>query len=230
MDQIIGFLQHLMDADWILKNGGLYLVAFIIFAETGLFIGFFLPGDSLLFISGIIVANAKMNNPISQGPIDLMFWIVLIAICGIIGNAVGYWFGKKSGPLLYQRKDSLLFKRKYLMQAHEFYEKRGGGAIILARFLPVVRTFAPIVAGLVKMNYKKFFFYNVVGSITWVSSMMIAGYALGENEWVKEHLEYIIIGLVLVTTAPVLIKMITGKKKEYSKEEIDAYFDTLAKD
>src|SRR5690606_4516041 len=124
----------------------------------GLFIGFFLPGDSLLFISGIIVANAKMNNPISQGPIDLMFWIVLIAICGIIGNAVGYWFGKKSGPLLYQRKDSLLFKRKYLMQAHEFYEKRGGGAIILARFLPVVRTFAPIVAGLVKMNYKKFFF------------------------------------------------------------------------
>src|SRR5690606_29047068 len=111
MDQIIGFLQHLMDADWILKNGGLYLEAFIIFAETGLFIGFFLPGVSLLFISGIIVATAKMNNPSSQGPIDLMFWIVLIAICGIIGNAVGYWFGKKSGPLLYQRKDSLLFKR-----------------------------------------------------------------------------------------------------------------------
>lgn len=220
MHDLIELLKHLMNAEWladaVMQYGGLYLVALIIFAETGLFIGFFLPGDSLLFVSGLIVANKPA--PFGEGPLDLLYWIILIAAAGIIGNAVGYWFGRKSGPLLFERRETWLFKRKHLQQAKEFYDKRGGGAIILARFLPIVRTFAPIVAGVVKMDSKKFFFYNVIGSIAWVSSMMIAGYLLGENVWVKHNFEKIVIGLIVVTTGPVLFKMFFGKKKHPVQE------------
>lgn len=214
MNEFIEFLKNLMDADWIMAHGGLYLVAFIVFAETGLFIGFFLPGDSLLFVAGLILANSTNPAPLMAGPVDLTFWLLIISLCGIIGNFVGYWFGKKSGPLLFERRETWLFKRKHLIQAKEFYEKKGGGAIILARFLPIVRTFAPIVAGIVGMNFRKFVFYNIVGSFAWVISMMLAGYLLGENEWVKSNLEKIIIGIVLITTGPVLFKMFFGKKKQ----------------
>lgn len=204
----------LMNPDWITAHGGLFLVAFIIFAETGLLVGFFLPGDSLLFISGVVIAgSSKVHFPTENHIVNLIFWIILITIAAIIGNFVGYWFGKKTGPLLFERKDTWLIKKKHIHQAHEFYEKKGGGAVIFARFLPIVRTFAPIVAGVVKMDAKKFAFYNVVGAIAWVTSLIVLGFALGENVWVKEHLEVIIIGLVLITTAPVLLKMIFGKKK-----------------
>jgi membrane-associated protein len=213
MNELIDFLKNLTDADWINAHGGLYLVAFIVFAETGLFIGFFLPGDSLLFITGMIIANFKQPHPFDNNPVNLLFWICIIALCGIIGNMVGYWFGRKSGPLLFERRETLLFKRKHLIQAKEFYDKRGGGAIVLARFLPIVRTFAPIVAGVVKMDRKKFMLYNIIGSFAWVISMLTAGYLLGENVWVKNNLEKIVIGLIVVTTAPVLFKMFFGKKK-----------------
>ena len=220
MHDFIEFIKHLMNAEWLANTvmmfGGLYLVALIIFAETGLFIGFFLPGDSLLFVSGLIIANKPA--PFAEGPLNLIYWVVLITIAGIVGNAVGYWFGKKSGPLLFERRETWIFKRKHLQQAHDFYEKRGGGAIILARFLPIVRTFAPIVAGVVKMDGKKFFLYNVIGSVAWVSSMMTAGYLLGENVWVKNNFEKIVIGLVVVTTGPVLFKMFFGKKKHPVQE------------
>lgn len=209
--QLIEFVKHLMNADWIVAHGGLYVVMFIIFAETGLFVGFFLPGDSLLFIGGMIIAQspAPFANPL----FDLLYWTSLMSIAGIIGNLVGYWFGRESGHLLFERRDTLLFKRKHLVQAHEFYEKKGGTAIILARFLPIIRTFAPIVGGIVKMNFKKFFIYNIIGSVAWIVSMMTAGFLLGKNEWVKNNLDKIVIGLIVVTTAPVLFKMFFSKKK-----------------
>ncbi len=207
--------------------GGLYLVAFIIFAETGLFVGFFLPGDSLLFVTGLMIANSQ--SPFNNDFANLAYWITLITVAGVIGNAVGYWFGKKTGPLLFERKDTLLFKKKHVIQAKEFYDKRGGSAVILARFLPIVRTFAPIVAGVVEMDRKKFFFFNVVGCVAWVASMTLAGYFLGENEWVKHNFEKIVIGLILVTTGPVLFKMFFGKKKqpilEVGKDIIEETFD-----
>jgi len=215
MHDIIQFLKELMDAEklaaLVTLYGGLYLVALIIFAETGLFVGFFLPGDSLLFVTGLMIANS--NSPFDSGFLNLVYWIALISVAGIIGNSVGYWFGRKTGPILFEKRDTLLFKRKHVMQAREFYDKRGGSAIILARFLPIVRTFAPIVAGVVKMDRKKFFLYNVAGCIAWVASMVLAGYFLGENEWVKHNFEKIVIGLIVVTTAPVLFKMFFGKKK-----------------
>lgn len=211
MHEFLEFLKNLTDPVWISNHGGLYIVVLIIFAETGLFVGFFLPGDSLLFITGMIIANSL--SPFTNEAMNLVFWISLITVAGIIGNSVGYWFGKKSGPLLFERRDTWLFKRKHVLQAKEFYDKKGGGAIILARFLPIIRTFAPIVAGVVKMDIKKFTFFNIIGCILWVVSMIMAGYLLGGNEWVKGNLEYIVIGLIVVTTAPVLIKIFFSKKK-----------------
>lgn len=231
MHDIIELLKELMNAEklaaLVTLYGGLYLVAFIIFAETGLFVGFFLPGDSLLFVTGLMIANSQ--SPFNNDFANLVYWISLITFAGVVGNAVGYWFGRKTGPLLFERKDTLLFKKKHVIQAKEFYDKRGGSAIILARFLPIVRTFAPIVAGVVTMDRKKFFFYNVVGCVAWVSSMTLAGYFLGENEWVKHNFEKIVIGLILVTTAPVLFKMFFGKKKqpilEVGKDILEDTFD-----
>lgn len=218
MHEILEFIKNLIDPNWIMAHGGIYVVMFIIFAETGLFVGFFLPGDSLLFVTGMIISNSQ--SPFTSDPANLMYWISLIIICGIIGNFVGYWFGRKSGPLLFQKKDTLLFKQKHLHQAKEFYDKRGGMAIVLARFLPIVRTFAPIVGGVVKMDSKKFALYNVIGSVAWVTSMTMCGYLLGENEWVKNNLEKIIIIIIFITTAPVLFKMFFGKKKESNADGV----------
>jgi membrane-associated protein len=206
--------------------GGLWLLLFIVFAETGLFAGFFLPGDSLLFVAGIysdnlgrqFFRNIGIGNVENEWVALFILW-GLITVAGIIGNAVGYWTGRKIGPAMYSWPDRWLFKKRYLHQAHEFYERRGGGAIIIARFLPIIRTFAPIVAGIVRMERKKFGFYNIIGCILWVFSMLFAGHFL--HQWIlkqfgfdlKEHLEVIIIGIILVTTAPVLIKLIFGKSK-----------------
>jgi membrane-associated protein len=145
--------------------------------------------------------------------------MMLISAAGIIGNTTGYWFGRKVGPAMYQWKENMFFKQRYLQQAHEFYEKHGGGAIIVARFIPIVRTFAPIVAGIVQMDQKKFSFFNVVGCVAWVGSMLFAGHFL--QKWIlaqfgfdlKDHLEIIVLGIVAVTTAPVIMKLVFNKKK-----------------
>jgi membrane-associated protein len=205
--------------------GGLWFVVFVIFAETGLFAGFFLPGDSLLFVAGIYSFDlVKSGVGMDAGAfMNLIILGIIISIAGIIGNFVGYWFGRKSGPFLFERKDTFFFRKKYLFQAKDFYEKHGGGAIVMARFLPIVRTFAPIVAGIVGMEKKKFTFYNIVGCVSWVFAMLFAGHYLQElflhkfQFDLREHLELIVIGIVLVTTAPVIIKLIFGKSK--SQEE-----------
>jgi membrane-associated protein len=214
---MLEFVKGLMNvenlATLVTTYGGLYLVCLIIFAETGLFIGFFLPGDSLLFVTGLMIANSQSPNPTSHDGMNLVYWIVLIALAAIIGNMVGYWFGRKTGPLLFEKRDTLLFKKKHVRQAHEFYEKRGGSTIILARFVPIVRTFAPIVAGVVAMDRKKFVLYNIVGSLAWVSTMILPGYFLGGNEFVKANFEKIVLVMILVTTGPVLFKMFFSKEK-----------------
>ncbi len=216
MDAVITWIQdiyqavmkdRLVNGDWINAHGGLYLIALIIFAETGLFIGFFLPGDGLLFITGIILSKTFL--PFAEPVLNLLMWLAIITCAGVVGNMVGYWFGKKTGPVLFEKKDTWLFKRKHMEQAKAFYEKRGGTAIIVARFLPVVRTFAPIVAGVVKMDYKKFFIYNVIGGLLWVCSITTLGFIIGEAA--EEYLHYIILAIVVVTTVPVLYKMFSKK-------------------
>jgi membrane-associated protein len=217
MHEIIDLLKTLLaDPDklmsFITTHGGLYVVMFIIFAETGLFVGFFLPGDSLLFITGIIIANSPA--PFANEFVNLVYWITLISISAIVGNLLGFWFGKETGHLWFEKRDTWLFKQKHLRQAHDFYEKKGNLAIILGRFLPIVRTFAPLVAGIVKMDFKKFFSYSIIGAIAWVTSMVMAGFLLGHNTFVKHNIDKIVIALILVTTAPVLFKMFFGKKQD----------------
>lgn len=209
-----GFIQQFIE--WIIHNGGLYFLLFVIFAETGLFVGFFLPGDSLLFAAGIYMSDLAREF----FGFHWIFIIILVTIASILGNAVGYWFGNKTGPLLFERKDTFLFKRKHLIRAKEFYDQYGKATIFLAKFLPIIRTFAPIVAGIVKMDKKTFMLYNIIGSICWVSSMMLGGYFL--QSWVeakfgyslKDHIEAITIVIILVTTLPVLYKLFFGNKKE----------------
>lgn len=208
--EFLDFINNLTDPEWIVAHGGLYLLLFIIFAETGIFIGFFLPGDPILFIAGIIIANIPMAQ--TDSVLSLLYWILLMSTAGILGNFVGYWTGKRFGHFLLSRKDTWIFKKKHLDRAAVFYHRRGGGAIILARFLPVVRTFAPVIAGMVNMQFRKFTFYNVVGGTIWVGSLVTAGYLLGENEWVKSNLEYVIIGIVLLATAPVISKIFKREK------------------
>lgn len=231
--------SQLLQPQWYVENGGLWLLLIVVFAETGLFVGFFLPGDTLLFVAGIyaheITTKAGEVKPglthqfldlVGMGGIrnewvDLFVLVGLISLCGILGNAVGYWTGKKVGPAMFTWRDRFLFKKRYLFQAQEFYQKHGGLAIIGARFLPFIRTFAPIIAGIVKMDPKKFHFFNVVGCLAWVITMIFAGHFL--QKWIlqqfgfdlKEHLEIIVIGIVLVTTAPVIIKLMSGRNKNY---------------
>jgi len=176
------------------------------------------PGLSHSFLNLIGLGS------VSNEALDLFVLIALVSLAGILGNYVGYWFGLKSGPFLYQRKDTFLFKKKYLHQAHDFYQKYGGWAIVAARFVPIIRTFAPIVAGIVQMEKKKFTYFNMVGCIAWVTSMILAGHFL--QKWIlsefgfdlKDHLEIIVIGIVLVSTVPIVWKLFFSKSKTESAQ------------
>ncbi|CAM3882446.1 DedA family protein [Flavobacterium sinopsychrotolerans] len=192
---------------------GIYIVLFIVFAETGLFAGFFLPGDSLLFLAGIYSRELIENILfIDNDFLNVVLLSTLVALSGILGNVVGYWFGSKSGYYLYNKQDSFWFKRKYLVQSKDFFEKYGGKAIIFARFLPIFRTFAPIVAGIVSMDKKKFMFYNILSSFIWSYTLIFAGHYLYgfllENYQIdlKEHIELIVLALVGITVLPVIYK------------------------
>ncbi len=217
-----GFVQQFIE--WIINNGGLYVLLLVVFAETGLFVGFLFPGDSLLFAAGIYM------NDLSKEFFDVHWSIIMIMvmIASVVGNMVGYWFGKKTGPILFERRDTWIFKKKHLVRAKDFYDHYGKGTIFVAKFLPIIRTFAPIVAGIVKMNPAHFMFYNIIGSISWVSSMMMGGFFL--QSWVerrfgyslKDHIEMIAIIIIVITTLPVIWKLFFAKKKvvDVEKHEI----------
>jgi len=215
-------LSDLINPEFYINNGGLWMLLFIVFAETGLMFGFFLPGDSLIFIAGIY--SSKLIRSLIPGGLgsdfaELALLILLLAGCGILGNMVGYWFGRKSGPYLFNKKDSFIFKQKYLKQAKDFYDQYGAQAIVIARFLPTIRTFAPIIAGVVNMNRGKFLFYNVIGSFLWITSMAVAGHYLDHffisqfDFNIKERLEIIIIGLFVITSVPFIWKYYKSKRK-----------------
>ena len=203
---------------------GIYIVLFIVFAETGLFAGFFLPGDSLLFLAGIYsteLVSSFMTIASDLGNVTIL--ATLVAIAGIIGNVCGYWFGNVSGYYLYNKEDTFWFKKKYLVQSKEFFDTHGGRAIIFARFLPIFRTFAPIVAGIVMMEKKKFMFYNVISSFLWSFSLIFAGHYLSgfllEKYGIdlKQHIELIVLTLVVITIVPVIMKF--AKKPNATLED-----------
>ena len=213
--------SQLLQPQYYIENGGLWLLLFVVFAETGLFFGFFLPGDSLLFVAGIYSAPLAAQIFASENEwLNLFIIFSFISVAGILGNYVGYQIGNKVGPAMYDWKENIFFKKKYLAQAQAFYEKHGGRAIVIARFIPIVRTFAPIIAGIVKMDKAKFTYVNVVGCLAWVASMLCAGhflqsYILNQFQFdIKKHLEVIVIVIVFVTTAPVIFQVFMHKSKK----------------
>ncbi|MFA9289664.1 MAG: DedA family protein [Solirubrobacteraceae bacterium] len=207
--------ETILNPEWYILNGGFYLILAVVFSETGLMLGFFLPGDSLLIVVGIysdLLAKQFFNS-------HYLVMTSFIALAAIIGNFVGYWFGKKYGFFLYNKKDTFYFKQKYLISAKQFYEERGALTIILARFLPIVRTFVPIIAGIVKMDFKKFALYNIVGGILWIFSLVIMGRFFHNfllthyNFDLRDHLEILVIVLATITIIPVFYKFTQNKLK-----------------
>src|SRR5689334_15678732 len=184
-------LADLLNPEYIIKVGGLALLLFIIFAETGLFFGFFLPGDSFLFIPGLFFAKKETS-------FDINLWLLigLLIIAAILGTTVGYFFGRLAENYLRNKKENFFYKKKYLEMAQDFYGRHGMMAFVLGRFLPIVRTFVPILAGMVRIEFGKFLFFNIVGAAIWIIVMVMAGNLLGKNfPVVTEYLEYIVIGM-----------------------------------
>ncbi|MGW2084722.1 DedA family protein [Streptomyces sp. NPDC001880] len=199
-----------LDPDYLIGQFGLIGVLVIVFAESGLLIGFFLPGDSLLFTTGLLVTAGKLHTPL---------WLVcvLVALAAIVGDQVGYLFGRKVGPALFKRPDSRLFKQENVEKAHEFFEKYGPKSLILARFVPVVRTFTPIIAGVSRMNYRSFILFNIIGGVLWGVGVTLLGAALGQIAFVHKHIEAILILIVLISVLPIAVEYLRARSR--SKKE-----------
>lgn len=229
MEWIIDLLHNIKEylnpkiiIETLLAKGGTFVyvgLVFIVFAETGLAVGFFLPGDSLLVVAGLFAATGKLNVAVLLSS---------LFVAAVVGDAVGYYTGARMGPKLFRRQKSLLFRPSHLQRAHEFYEKYGGKTIIIARFVPIVRTFAPIVAGAAQMPYRKFVVFNVLGGFLWVFSMVLAGYYLGTLLRDKlginldEHIEWVIIIVVFLSLTPPIFEYLKSrleKKKSASREQ-----------
>lgn len=204
---MLEFLKQLTDPQSIIQYGGLALLLFVVFAETGLLIGFFLPGDNLIFLSGIIC----VLKPELLG-VNLVELLLLLSLAAIVGNCTGYAFGYKVGPALFQKKDSLIFRKKHLELTKEYYEKNGGKTLIFGRFVPIIRTFAPIFAGIVKIDFRMFMVYNIVGALAWIGTLGSLGYYLGTYTWVQQNLKVIFISLIIITLIPLVIPYLKRKK------------------
>ena len=191
-----------------LQDGGIFLLAAIVFAESGLFFGFFLPGDSLLFIAGFLSSEAGGSH-LPALPIVALVTVV----AAIVGDQVGYWFGAKVGPALFDKPESRLFKPAHVQRAHSFLEKYGSRTIVLARFVPIVRTFAPIVAGVGQMRYRTFIAYNIAGGILWGVGVTSLGYFLGEINFIKENIEIAILAIVFISILPVVFELWKHRKE-----------------
>jgi len=189
------------DTQDLLRIGGFSLLLLMVFAETGIFFCFFFPGDSLVFTAGVLTATGDLQH-------NLFVVMVSMIAAATCGNIVGYLFGRSLGPLAYKRKDTWFFRKAYLTMAENFYKKYGGVALMAGRFFPIIRTFAPIVAGTIKLNFGNFFFFSVAGAITWVVPVVCAGYFLGQIPFVEKNLEYFLIGLVITITTPVIVRLI----------------------
>lgn len=196
-----------LDPKFLISNLGLIGTSLIVFAESGLFFGFFLPGDSLLFTAGLLA---------SQGYIDITLLLIFCFLGAILGDTIGYWFGKKVGPKLFKKEDSFFWNKKHIERSHTFFEKYGKKAIILARFIPVVRTFTPILAGVGHMEYKTFLRYNVIGGFIWVFGMTLGGYAFGHlipNP--DTYLLPVILGIVFISILPGILEIIRARKQSH---------------
>jgi membrane-associated protein len=200
------------------------LVCGIVFAETGLLVGFFLPGDSMLFTAGLLVATGTIK-------FNIWAFAALIIVAAILGNQTGYLIGSKAGPAIFNKPNSKLFKRENVEKAHAFFEKHGGKALILARFVPIIRTFVPVIVGVAQMNKQKFFLYNVIGALLWGGGVTLLGYVLGNRvPWVRENLDIIFIAIVLVSVVPIVIEVVRGfiakrQAEKYGTDVVEEFIE-----
>jgi len=205
LDWIREAFQFLTNVEALIRWGGTAMVCAVVFVETGLFVGFFLPGDSLLVTAGVFAA---------AGLVDVLPLLFLTTLCAIVGDQLGYFIGYKAGKALYQRPDSLFFKKRHLQQAHDFYEKYGVGAIILARFVPIVRTFCPPVAGAARMNYRRYLLFDIAGGFLWVWSMVLLGYFLGRSvPNISQRIHYVIAVVVFLSLLPPIIGVLRHRRQ-----------------
>src|SRR5919109_2175747 len=208
LESIAGFIHLLTTVEGISENirfGGLVLLILIVFAETGLLVGFFLPGDSLLVTAGFLAATTDV---LSIGPV-----VGALSLAAILGDSTGYYIGRKAGAALYNRPQSRFFNRGRLLATKAFYDKYGGITIVLARFMPFARTFAPVVAGVAEMNYRQFLTFNIVGGIGWVVSMSLLGYFFGQIPFVKQHIEKAIVLIIILSLTPVAVHAWKSRKR-----------------
>ena len=207
LESILHFLRALYDPEGLkelIRSGGAPLICFIVFVETGFFVGFFLPGDSLLITAGIFAA---------AGVIPLKWLLAPVMLCAIVGDQIGYWIGRKLGPALYKKEDSLFFRRSHLQRAHEFYEKYGGRAVVLARFVPIVRTFCPPVTGAAQMPYSRYVLFDIFGGVLWVGTMILGGFFLGRSvPNIGSRIHYVIIVVAVVSILPAVIGILRSRK------------------
>ena len=205
MESIRELFHYLTDVRGLVQAGGYLAMAIIVFAETGLMVGFFLPGDSLMVTAGLFAAKGDLN---------IVTLNLLLMACAIAGDATGYYIGWKLGPALFRKEDSLLFKKKHLIATHDFYERHGGKTIIIARFVPIIRTFAPVVAGMADMSYRRFALFNIIGGIGWVFSMTMIGYLLVTIFPATErHIEKVIIIVIFLSFLPAIIEWIRARRR-----------------
>ncbi|TGB13515.1 DedA family protein [Streptomyces sp. MZ04] len=195
-----------LDAEYLLNTFGVWGLLAIVFAESGLLIGFFLPGDSLLFTTGLLITTKQLDFP-------LWLCVVLVCVAAILGDQAGYLFGKKVGPSLFNRPDSKLFKQENVVKAHEFFEKYGPKSLVLARFVPIVRTFTPIIAGVSGMRYRSFITFNIIGGVLWGAGVTMLGAWLGNVEFVHKNIEAILILIVLISVVPIVIEFLRARSK-----------------
>src|SRR5712671_5654313 len=207
LDAIVRFFHALFNPDGLrelIRAGGAPLICTIVFIETGFFVGFFLPGDSLLVTAGIFAA---------AGVVPLRWLLLPVMACAIVGDQIGYWIGRTAGPALYKREDSLFFRRSHLQRAHDFYEKYGGRAVIFARFVPIVRTFCPPVAGAARMPYTRYLMFDIFGGVLWVGAMILGGYFLGRNvPNIEQRIHYVIAAVVVLSLLPAVISILRARR------------------
>jgi membrane-associated protein len=214
LESIRHLLHSVYDVEGIIRTGGPLLVCIIVFIETGFFVGFFLPGDSLLVTAGVFAA---------AGVVPLKWLLVPVMLCAIVGDQIGYWIGRAAGATLYNRKDSLFFRKQHLQRAHDFYVRNGGKTVILARFVPIIRTFCPPVAGAAQMPYSTYLLYDIFGGILWVGGMILGGYFLGRSiPNISQKIHYVIAVVVVLSLLPAVISVLRAKKESARRTSTDA--------
>jgi membrane-associated protein len=212
MQSLLDLFHRIYDVQGIVRIGGLALITAIVFAETGLMVGFFLPGDSLLVTAGIFCTAA---NPTGKPLLNIFLLNLLVITAAIVGDTLGYWIGAKAGPKIFTREKSLFFSRKHLLRTQEFYERHGGKTIIIARFVPIIRTFAPVVAGVGKMSYRRFVSYNIFGGIGWSLSMTLLGYTLASvYPGITKQIDKVIIVIIAISLMPMVISYLANRGKK----------------